>query len=298
MTREGISLSSNKRLWNPLTKNEMEKIEETAYRMLQEIGFSVEVDEVLDICKKMGCQIDPEKKIATFSKEIVDEFIKKAPKEVFFAGRTQENDVVFEPGKKTFFMAGTAAPRITKWSEEKKEYEYKDATSEDIEYSLKFIESLEHIDHLLDPPLIDHKITAAGLPDWIHAVQMTLNGCTKHIGRLTCNYFREEWDYYAQLAGEVVGGIEELSKRPILASATDGVSPGNIHKKCGWNMLGAAKYGIPSATSMGAVNPVGHPITLAGYLATAWAGHLGHLAITQASRPGLPSILYIPAGSI
>jgi trimethylamine:corrinoid methyltransferase-like protein len=63
-------------------------------------------------------------------------------------------------------------------------------------------------------------------------------------------------------------------------------------------MLGAAKYGIPSASSMGAVNPTGVPITLSGFLAVVWAGHLGHLAITQASRPGIPTILYLPAGSV
>ena len=106
-------------------------------------------DEILNICKKMGCQVDTEKKIVKFTKDIITEYIKKAPREVFLAGRTQENDVRFKPGKKTFFMAGTAAPRITKWNGEKKEYEYNEAAGEDIDYALKFMERLDYIDFLL-----------------------------------------------------------------------------------------------------------------------------------------------------
>jgi trimethylamine:corrinoid methyltransferase-like protein len=116
--REGVNLCINEKLWNPLTKKEIDVIEKTSYKMLEEVGFSIEVDEILKICKNMGCHVDMEKKVTTFPKEIIDEYIKKAPKNIFLAGRIPENNVVFEPGEKTFFMAGTAAPRITKWNDE------------------------------------------------------------------------------------------------------------------------------------------------------------------------------------
>lgn len=298
LVEKGISLPSKEKLWRPLTKDDMETIEETSYQILEEVGFFSELDEILKIAEGMGCDVNYKDKTIKFPENVIEEYVKKAPKKVVLAGRTSDNDITFEPGKRVFFMGGTATNKICRWDGNKNEYVYRDPTKDDLIYALKFMDSLECIDFLFDPPLLDSELTNAGLPEWIHAVRDTLVNCRKHAGRLTCNYSPKEWDYFARLAAEVVGGVEELEKRPVISAATDALSPGFIFKKAGWNMLGAIKYGIPCASSMGAVNPIGHPITLAGYLAVVWAGHLGHISLLQGGRPGIPCMLYIPAGSI
>lgn len=290
MAREGINLPPSNRLWNPLSEDEMDVIEETSYKILREIGFSSNLREILDIGKKAGCEVNYEKSSIKFPESIVEEYVKKAPKNFLIAGRQSSNDLFFEPMNKGYFIGGLASNKICAWDDQKNEYVYRESTLKDLLYSLKFMESSDHIDALFAPPLTPVDLVKNGLPEWVHMLNSCLNGCTKNAGRYSSNISYGEWDYFAKLAGEVVGGVEELKKRPIFMAGAGGIAPGNIHKVCGWNMLGSAKYNIPSHMELGTIIPTSTPMTLASFLSISLEQQLGMIALQEANKPGIPVI--------
>lgn len=94
MVREGITLPAKEKLWNPLTKDEMNIIEETAYKILEEVGFYSALQEILNIGRSVGCEVDLEKSAIKFPEKVVKEFVEKAPKTVLIAGRKPDNDIL------------------------------------------------------------------------------------------------------------------------------------------------------------------------------------------------------------
>jgi trimethylamine--corrinoid protein Co-methyltransferase len=272
----------------------MEAIDATSYRMLSEVGAFVELDDTINKAKEIGCEVDPAKKIVKFPEYVVKEQLKRAPRNFFLAARDPKNDVIFEgASRRTYIMAGHSATMVQEWDENSKEYTFRDATLQDAMHSCKIMDALDGVDFLFAPPLEDTVASKAGLLGGItvHELYAELTSITKHGGAKSSATNVGEWDYLAKMAAEVLGGLDEVRKRPLFRSHPIGPGPLQIPKVACWNFIGAAKYGIPYAALNPAPAPgITTPMTSAGAVVVAHAGTLAYCTLAEAYNPGVAII--------
>jgi len=161
------------------------------------------------------------------------------------------------------------------------------------------MDALDNVDYCFVPAVIDVKTAKAGLPAPIHENYAGLAGCTKHTsaGSLAPRSL-EEWDYHARIAAEVVGGAEELRKRPIIRSIAIAIGPMQFPKQACWNILGPAKHGLPVQGQAMTMMTANAPSTLAGNISHQYAANLATLALSQCVKPGMTFLPMSTAGRL
>ncbi|MEW5785682.1 MAG: trimethylamine methyltransferase family protein [Bacillota bacterium] len=94
-----------------------------------------------------------------------------------------------------------------------------------------------------------------------------------------------------QMMALVVGGKEELRRKPRFFAICSVMSPLQMTQMQAEGALICAEYGQPVAMSPEAIAGATSPVTLAGLLAQENAAILAHIALVQLFRPGTP-VLY------
>ena len=102
MSRQGIKLPPKDKLWKPLTNDEVDKIVNASLKVLKEVGVFVENETILQTANENGCTINKDKKLIFFPEDLVNEFIKKAPKDILWSGRNQDDDLLFSASNPVF----------------------------------------------------------------------------------------------------------------------------------------------------------------------------------------------------
>jgi len=100
----------------------------------------------------------------------------------------------------------------------------------------------------------------------------------------------EEWDYFARLAAEVVGGLDELEKRPLISGTALVTPPLTLGISACYTLLGATKYNLPLLVG-GANAPT--TILNACQVVLHYASNLGTLTLAQMINPGTPCVIEI-----
>ncbi len=288
MPRKGIPLPPTQKQWRPLTSDEVKLIEATSFRVTSEVGIYIANDEVLKIAEDAGGIVDHKTHIAKFPEHVVKEHTAKAPKSFVLAARTPEDDLIFDgvPGRRTFFWFGSGQSKYAIREKENKALIYKDAEPEDIARFDRWGDALEHQDYILSP-LLGICWAKQGLPQHVHELHTQLINTRKHDAlQLAAPMDHIEWDYYARMAGEVVGGIEELKKRPIMSGCVASSPPLQLAPAACYNLVGDVKYGLPIWLGSGNT-----PTTVlnAAQLVLLWASNQCLMTLYQAASPGLPT---------
>lgn len=289
MTRKGIQLPPVHSQFKPLTEDDEEAIEVTAFRALREVGMVVEHEEALRLADEIGCDVDHEKKTVHFPEHIIKEYTRKTPKTFLMAGRTPNNDIIMEGLGRKHYVANTSATScVCLWDAERNEYVYRDAVTEDAVRFTRWFDALEDIDMLV-PPILDTSASKVGLPEHVHEAYISLTENTKHSCFMNAApASEEEWKYYIKLAASVVGDEETLRKRPIISGDCSVTPPLQLAHAACLNLLVPLKHGLPVV--IGATNT---PTTIlnACQLVLGYAGALGTLTLHQAAGPGIGSII-------
>jgi len=123
----------------------------------------------------------------------------------------------------------------------------------------------------------------------LHALAISLENNRKHVLECTCTSEKTaKWQI--KLATAIVGGEEELKKRPIFSTIHCPVAPLAFEKGSSEAMVTLAKAGIPTAPMTMVLTATTAPATIAGTLAMANAEELASLVIVECANPGAPMI--------
>jgi trimethylamine:corrinoid methyltransferase-like protein len=186
-------------------------------------------------------------------------------------------------------------PQVCVWNEGEGEYIYRHVKDADLPEITRLYDALATVD-LIFPPTIALETAKQGLPAHIHELFATLSETTKHVN-LTNAAPRslDEWDYYVRLAAEVVGGEEELRRKPIISGKSLFTPPLRLSKPACFNLLGAAKYGLP--LMIGGCNT---PLTILNACNTVvnHASVVANLAFAQMLRPKMPCVVDVSGDSL
>jgi len=274
-----------------LRSEEISKIADASFNVLEQVGVYVDNEDLLMIAKKNGCSVDSTKKFVYIPEHVAKDFTSKAPSRFTMYGRTEHDDVFLDPKRgKCYGCFSSPMPRVCLWDERKNDYNRRDATEDDLTRFVRLYDALDHVDVLI-PPTLTMDVAKNGLPQHVHELYVTLSETTRHINLANAApKSMREWDFYIKLASEVVGGENELRKRPIISGMSLFTPPLRLAKSACINLLAPARRGLPLL--LGGANA---PLTIPNACNTVMhhASVLANLALTQMVSPGHPCMINI-----
>ncbi len=264
-----------------LSKDAREDIHLASLELLKEMGVKVYSKEALRILEESGAKVDQEKQMAYIPPYLVEEALKKTPKYVKLCARNPKYDVILDGKHICCSTDGTGMYTIDLDTGERRP-----STKDDVAKSARIINALEDAD--LYYPLV----TPLDFPKHAHVLHefdAAINNLEKHF-MSGATYLREEATYLIKMASAVVGGIEELRKRPIISAVACMMSPLILPLGETDAALEFSKYGIPVVPMTMPLLGATGPITPAGSVLIGNAQILAINTVIQMKYPGTPVI--------
>jgi len=263
---------------NVFTESELEEIHFASLEVLERAGVFVEDDEALDIFADGGCPVDRETHMVRILPHVVEDAVRSAPSRYVLYGRDPKNDFVMEPGRVAFtnFSEGIRVIDVETG-------EYRDSTKKDVADIARLNDYLSEMD--------THEI-AVGAKDVppetaaVHNTEVQLLNTTKPIGVGPLSGVEAKAIF--QMAAEVVGGEDELRRRPILYSGVCPVSPLKLPRDATEVIIESSRWWIPDNILSMAMAGGSSPVTLAGTLVTHNAEVLAGITLAQLTERGCP----------
>jgi trimethylamine--corrinoid protein Co-methyltransferase len=263
-----------------LSDSEVEQIHEASLRILKETGVKVPSEKVRKLLAENGAEIDGE--IVKIPKPMVEEAVKRAPREITLGARDPKCDLKIPGGEFPFIAPSGFSPFVTTNLETG---ERRQSTSSDLRDFAMLVDYLDALDYFwpivipndLPPPLQE-----------LHAAAIALRNNRKHIQCSCVTEKTAQWQI--RLASAVMGGEAELRRRPIFSTINCVVAPLTFEKDSSEAMVVLARAGIPIAPMTMVLGGTTAPVTLAGTLAVGNAEELAAIVMVECASPGAPLI--------
>ena len=222
------------------TDDELREIHGATLEVLSRTGVFVEDDEAREIFAAAGAEVDPETNVVRLPAHLVEDAVRSAPSTVVMCGRDPARDVVLEDGRVGFTNFGEGIQVVDPYTGELHE-----SLKQDVADCTKIIDALPEID-VVERPLGAHDAP----PDTasLHNAEAIFSNTTKHatIGPLSGFCARKMID----MAAAIVGGREQLRRRPILSFLTCPVSPLKLVKDACEIIIEGARAGDPGQRAL------------------------------------------------
>jgi len=264
-----------------LSDNEIARVHETSLEILREIGIKVLSKKVQSLLAENGAEVDAARSIVKIPSSLVEEAIKKAPKEMVLCGRNPKFDLKL-PVKDFPFVATSG---FSVFMRDFKTGEKRMTKSSDLKDFAILSDYLPQVDFFW--PIV----TPTELPppvQTVHGLAISFENTWKHVQYQALSEKEAKWQI--NLAATVVGGEEKLREKPIFSSVNCPVSPLVYEQGSSEAMVELAKAGIPVVPMSMALCGSTAPATIAGTLTIINAENLGALVILQCANPGAPMI--------
>lgn len=261
-----------------LSDSEIGEIHRKSLEVLEETGIKVEVRKMRNMMADLGCPVDEKTKIVKFKSSVVEDRLKKAPREYILCGADPERTWPINPETRVFGGLGTA---INMYDLETGEYR-----------TSTFKDQMDHIvlfDHL--PNIVSNQmdIWPHDIPmHTIHAeaIRQWAKNCTKSFGMGAYGVMATK--DMMEMTALVMGGKEHIrEKHPFITivSIQSPLSTAQIQLE---GLIILAEHGQPALMSPEAMAGTTAPVTLAGLLVQHNAEVLSHIVMAQVVNPGTP----------
>jgi len=263
-----------------LSQAEVERIDAASMKILREVGIKVPYPTARAIYKEAGAMVDDEAMSVKLPEKLVRWAIAQAPESFTIYGRDENFQLPIGPAQEKPVFAGLGTPtRMV----DLETGDVRPSTKQDMLEHIILVNACKNIHNTQmdvwpnDIPMTT--IHTEAIWGWAH-------NSNKSFG-LGCYGYLPTWDMMRMMA-MVVGGKEELIKRPRFVAICSVVSPLQMDQVQAEGMLMCAAYGQPMAVSPEGIAGATAPVTLAGLLAQENAGILAHITLAQIFRPGTP----------
>jgi trimethylamine--corrinoid protein Co-methyltransferase len=263
-----------------LTNDQAREIHVASLEILETVGMHCPSARISEIFKNAGAWVDAKEQRIRIPQALVEESLKKAPREIVFCGRNHDNDILLEDSRVYFGMGGTPVPYIR----DIETGEMRRPTKEDMNQATRLGDGLPNMKFLM---------TIAGAYDvpyeveYIHEFEALFNNTEKPILYSTPGAFAAQ--KVLEMASTIVGGREELRKRPILTLYTETVSPLSF-SVVNENMIEFAKAGVPVSNGPMPMCGASGPMTMVGTAVQSNAESLAAITLCQLVNPHTPVI--------
>jgi trimethylamine--corrinoid protein Co-methyltransferase len=264
-----------------LSDDEIASVHETSLKILQQIGIKVLSKKVQSLLAENGAKIDAASSIVKIPSSLVEEAIRKAPKEIVLCGRNPKFDLKL-PSKDFTFVATSGYATFMRDLETGEKRMTKTSDLRDFAILADYLDEVDFFDSIVAPTELPPSVQT------VHSLAVSFECTEKHVLNRALNEKQAKWQI--KLASAVVGDEEKLRKRPIFCSVNCPVSPLLFEEGSSEAMIELARAGIPVVPMSMALCGSTAPATIVGTLAIVNAENLAALAILQCSNSGAPMI--------
>jgi len=259
---------------NILSSDEVYRIHVATLEILERTGFIIHETKALELLNNSGANVDFKKKTAKIPSYLIQEAVAKTPKSFIWYARNPKNNIRVG-GSSTKFGSGGPCKNII----DLETGECRSPTSEDAEKLVRLIDALPNI-HIAYPPteLLDIPPKIRG----IHGLAIAIKNSSKCLEGGGMDSLR--------IAATLIGGEEELRKKPFIAGYVDPISPLVHGKDMIQVIFNCAEFGQPIFMTAMALAGATAPATLAGLLVQQNAEILSGLLIANLINPRTPVI--------
>jgi len=266
-----------------LDKSEEDLIHSESVRCLERIGVMVKSPAVLSMLGKAGATVGSGKGIAKIPEGLVKEALKKAPKDMTLAARDQRHDKQVPVANYPLLATtGLAVHTIDLDTREKRS-----TTNADLANFSRIADAVDAVD------ICWTTVTASDVPQEALALESlwtAIQNNSKHIQVVPATHGAADARAQVRLASLVVGGEENLRKRPIFSVISCSIAPLTFEKAEIEAQAEFARWGIPVVSMSMSIGGLSSPITIAGSIENINAENLASNVITQMAAPGAPFI--------
>jgi len=265
-----------------LSQSEEDLIHDQSVECLRGVGVRVDSDSVLDLLAEKGASVDTKTQIAKIPEKMINEALKAAPKQITLYGRDPKNNLELPVEAYPYSVTNGTSVFVR----DKDTNEYRDSTSQDVADIAKLVDGLDGIDFQWP------SLSAKDMPphaQTLYELWITLENSSKHF-QGDAIHGAHNAQAQIDMAALVVGGREELKKRPIISMIVCPLAPLYFEKGAIESQVAFARAGIPVVSYSMSIGGLSSPITVAGMMLNANAENLASLVITQAAAPGAPHI--------
>ena len=261
-----------------LTDENIEKIVNGAFRVMENVGVDVYNEKALGILKELGCDVNVNR--VKIPKEIVKKALETVPSHIKVYNRN--GDLAMDlGGTNSYYGSGpTCTNFMDPYTGERRVSTKQDAADASI-----VADYLPNEDYVMSLTMIDDCTT--GLAD-IHEVDAMVRNTTKPIA--TWAFTAENCQRIIDMCAAVRGGLKELQEKPYVIIYAEPTTPLTHGKEALDKLMVMAENKVPAIYAPGMLLGGTAPITLAGAMTVGISEALSGIVIHQAVCPGAPII--------
>ena len=270
-----------------LSEKALDQIEETAYRLLDEVGISLQHDTAIEMLHGQGCRVEKDRVFVP--PDIVQWALDNVTAHTEVFNRDGSLAFTFGDGRVRFHNGG-GQPFVLDLDTG----ESRPALLRDIADATRLLDALPNVDEIT--PLFGAQDVPPELM-FVASTEAMLRNTRKPVSAAAIER-PEDVPYVVEMAAACCGGMESFRKHPTMSISVSPVSPLTFPENIAAAIIAVAKSGAPfhplPSPSLGATSP----ITMAGALAQQHAEILASFVLAAATRPGTPVLYCSRIGSI
>jgi len=265
----------------PLSRDEIDSIYEKCVHVLSTYGVKVDHDDALTRLAAAGALVDADTGHVRFSRELIEEALKAAPREVVAKGGDERHDLPLPHPDGSFYTSTCIQSMLY---HDPESGSFVDVTKESFAEWCRLVEVLPNIDACAIQTPMDVPAETAD----VHALNIQLQNTSKPLNILA--YCLETVPYFYELLLARAGSEEALRERPLVFIDPTSLSP-LVYKAMDLEtILYSIRYGVPVAPSSLVLAGGTGPSTLAGAALLVAVEVLAMVVMTQLLEPGHPTI--------
>jgi trimethylamine--corrinoid protein Co-methyltransferase len=277
--RENPTIMSRPRLFRFLSEEALDRVEETAYRLLEDVGISLQYAPARDMLQGLGCRVEKER--VFIPPDTVQWALRNVtPHRKFF--KLDGSDAFSLGDGHIRFHNGGGLPFIYDLDTG----ERRQPRLSDIADATRLLDALSHVDAvipLLGPQDVPPQLLA------VASTQVMLRNTRKPVSAAAIEK-PEDVPYVVEMAAACCGGMESFRQRPVMYISVSPVSPLIFTQDVTRAIIAVAESGAPLASLPAPTLGGTGPVTMAGALAQQHAEVLASFVIAAAARLGAPVI--------
>lgn len=259
-----------------VSEKELDRIEETAFRLLDEIGISVEHERAVAMMHGAGCRVD--KGRVFIPPAVVRKALDSLDRRARFCSADGKREILLGGGVIRAHNGGGMAAVIDSATGKRRP-----ATLKDVTDSTRLLDALPNVDAIV--PLFGPQDVPPALMIPASFAAMLRNTCKPIMAAGAESAFDVRW--MVAMAEACCGGHEAFLRNPTLSIMVSPVSPLRLTEKVAEAILAVAKSGAQFQSLPCPMLGTTGPITIAGAVAQQHAEILASFVLAATARPGL-----------
>jgi trimethylamine--corrinoid protein Co-methyltransferase len=264
-------------------KDEEELVHEQSLRCLERIGVMVKSESVLKMLDLAGATVDLKRQVAKLPESMVMEAVKKAPKRIKLGARDPKHDK--EIPVETYPLMATTGLAV--YTHDLETGRPRPTTNKDLASFSRVADAMNGVD-ICWTAVTAHDVLQEALA--LNSLWTVLQNNTKHIHVIPATHGATDAKKQVELASLVVGGADQLKKKPIFSVVSCSIAPLCFEKAEIEAQAEFAKAGVPIISMSMSISGLSSPVTMAGTLENINAENLASLVISQTASPGAPFV--------